>query len=46
MNGCAASGKCFDEKKTPAKMYIGSITNDYVVATRSPVAGLPLFHQR
>jgi gluconolactonase len=27
-------------------LYIGSITNDYVVATRSPVAGLPLFHQR
>lgn len=27
-------------------LYIGSITNDYVVQTRSPVAGLPLFHQR
>lgn len=27
-------------------LYIGSITNDYVVYARSPVAGLPLFHQR
>jgi gluconolactonase len=27
-------------------LYIGSITSDYVVHTRSPVAGLPLFHQR
>ena len=27
-------------------LYIGSITNDYVVQARSPVAGLPLFHQR
>ena len=27
-------------------LYIGSITNDYVVHARSPVAGLPLFHQR
>lgn len=27
-------------------LYIGSITNDYVVYARSPVAGLKLFHQR
>ncbi len=27
-------------------LYIGSITNDYVIHARSPVAGLPLFHQR
>jgi gluconolactonase len=27
-------------------LYIGSITNDYVVHARSPVAGLRLFHQR
>ena len=27
-------------------LYIGSITNDYVIKTRSPVAGMPLFHQR
>lgn len=27
-------------------LYIGSITNDYIVHARSPVAGLPLFHQR
>ena len=27
-------------------LYIGSITTDYVVQTRSPVPGLPLFHQR
>jgi gluconolactonase len=27
-------------------LYIGSITSDYVVQTRSPVAGLPLLHQR
>lgn len=27
-------------------LYIGSITSDYVVQTRSPVAGLPLVHQR
>jgi gluconolactonase len=26
-------------------LYIGSITTDYIVQTRSPVAGLPLFHQ-
>lgn len=27
-------------------LYIGSITNDYVIQTRSPVAGMALFHQR
>jgi len=27
-------------------LYIGSITNDYVVWARSPVAGMPLLHQR
>ena len=27
-------------------LYIGSIASDYVVHARSPVAGLPLFHQR
>jgi gluconolactonase len=27
-------------------LYIGSITTDYVLHARSPVAGLPLFHQR
>lgn len=27
-------------------LYIGSITNDYVVHARSPVPGMPLFHQR
>jgi gluconolactonase len=27
-------------------LYIGSITNDYVVHARSPIPGLPLFHQR
>jgi gluconolactonase len=27
-------------------LYIGSIASDYVVRTRSPVAGLPLLHQR
>jgi gluconolactonase len=27
-------------------LYIGSITTDYVLRTRSPVAGLPLLHQR
>jgi len=27
-------------------LYIGSITNDYVLHARSPVPGLPLFHQR
>jgi len=27
-------------------LYIGSITNDYVIQARSPVAGMPLFHQR
>jgi len=27
-------------------LYIGSIASDYVLHARSPVAGLPLFHQR
>jgi gluconolactonase len=27
-------------------LYIGSIINDYVVHARSPVPGMPLFHQR
>jgi gluconolactonase len=27
-------------------LYIGSITNDYIVHARSPVAGMRLFHQR
>jgi gluconolactonase len=27
-------------------LYIGSITNDYVVHARSPVAGMALYHQR
>lgn len=27
-------------------LYIGSITNDYIVYARSPVPGMPLFHQR
>jgi gluconolactonase len=27
-------------------LYVGSITNDYIVCARSPVPGLPLFHQR
>ena len=27
-------------------LYIGSITSDYVVHARSPVPGMPLFHQR
>ena len=27
-------------------LYIGSITNDYIIHARSPVAGMPLFHQR
>jgi gluconolactonase len=27
-------------------LYIGSITNDYVVHARSPLPGMPLFHQR
>ena len=27
-------------------LYIGSITSDYVLHARSPVPGLPLFHQR
>jgi gluconolactonase len=27
-------------------LYIGSVVNDYVVKVRSPVAGLPLVHQR
>ncbi|GIW41437.1 MAG: hypothetical protein KatS3mg076_2014 [Candidatus Binatia bacterium] len=27
-------------------LYIGSISTDYVVHARSPIAGLPLFHQR
>jgi gluconolactonase len=27
-------------------LYIGSITNDYVLHARSPIAGLRLFHQR
>jgi gluconolactonase len=27
-------------------LYIGSITSDYVVRTRSPVPGMPLLHQR
>src|SRR5262249_24993256 len=27
-------------------LYIGSITSDYILHARSPVAGLPLFHQR
>ena len=27
-------------------LYIGSVVNDYVVKTRSPIPGLPLVHQR
>jgi gluconolactonase len=27
-------------------LYIGSITSDYILHARSPVAGLPLYHQR
>ena len=27
-------------------LYIGSITNDYILHARSPVPGLPLLHQR
>lgn len=27
-------------------LYIGSITNEYVVQARSPVPGLPMYHQR
>jgi hypothetical protein len=27
-------------------LYIGTITNDYILHARSPVPGLKLFHQR